>query len=236
MRSTARTLLLATTLLCTLGQPDAAASKRPNVVWIVIDALRADHTGLTINGTQASPFLDSLANDAISFRSAISQESYTMASVPSYFTSKYPTEHRVLYDQPRIDVLAESHLTIAELMRDSGYATAAFVFNPHLRGKYGFGQGFEVYDDKPGGLAAEESAAAPPDGDRAEASPKTQEAPHAAFEAARVPVPSTTGTCTAPTRRHPPSTRRSFRRDTRRSPTSCTARRGSTRRGSTRPS
>lgn len=143
---TARALFLSLTILlgCTPPEP---APERPNVVWIVLDALRADYVGQKIEGTRASPFLDGLRADAISFDGAISQESYTMASVPSYFTSTYPPAHDVLYDQPRIDVLDDEFVTIAEVLRDAGYSTAAFVFNPHLRAKYGFGQGFEVYDD-----------------------------------------------------------------------------------------
>lgn len=145
-------LLLSLTIVlgCTQRENEPATepeTERPNVVWIVLDALRADHVGQNIDGTPVSPFLDQLRDGAISFDGAISQESYTMASVPSYFTSTYPPVHDVLYDQPRIDVLSDEFVTIAEVLRDAGYATAAFVFNPHLRAKYGFGQGFEVYDD-----------------------------------------------------------------------------------------
>lgn len=148
-----RAVLLALVVLvsaCAQDTPspeEPPAAVPPNIVWIVLDALRADHLDRTIDGTQVSPFLDQLARESVSFESAISQESYTMASVPSYLTSTYPPEHDVLYDQPRIDVLDESFTTIAEIVRDAGYATAAFVFNPHLRSKYGFGQGFEIYDD-----------------------------------------------------------------------------------------
>lgn len=148
-----RTILVALLLAFSVVacERPAPLPERPNVVWIVLDALRADHLGQTIDGVPASPFLDGLRGDAISFDAAISQESYTMASVPSYFTSTYPTEHDVLYDQPRIDVLAEEFVTIAEVLQKAGYTTAAFVFNPHLRKKYGFGQGFDVYDDNPQG-------------------------------------------------------------------------------------
>jgi len=139
--------------LCGASEPPKALPL--NVVWIAIDALRADHLGTYGYARETSPFLDSLAGSAVLFERAISQESYTQASVPSFFTSTYPRQHGVLYDHPRIDVLAPGSLTIAEILRDHGYATAAFVFNPHLHRKYGFDQGFDLYDDHDEGFSTE---------------------------------------------------------------------------------
>ena len=139
--------------LLVLAEPQYATGRAPrtparhNVVWITIDALRADHLGFHGYARKTSPFLDSLASGAVVFERAISQESYTQASVPSFFTSTYPRQHGVLYDNPEIDVLRPDALTIAEILHQRGYATAAFVFNPHLHRKYGFDQGFEIYDD-----------------------------------------------------------------------------------------
>jgi arylsulfatase A-like enzyme len=123
-----------------------------NVVLIVIDALRADHLG--VNGYQldTSPFLDRLAERGVNFTNVYSQESYTIASVSSIFTSTYPSEHGVLYDRPGIDTLPDDLTTIAEVLKGRGYATAAIVFNPHLRAKFNFGQGFDLYNDNLTGL------------------------------------------------------------------------------------
>ncbi|MCB9897814.1 MAG: sulfatase [Planctomycetes bacterium] len=123
--------------------PDGA----PNVVWIVIDALRADALGCYGCARDTSPFVDELAASGVRFERALSQESYTLASAASYLTSTYPTTHRVLYDLPRIDTLAPGAVTLAELLSDAGYATGAFVFNPHLLARHRFDQGFDVYDD-----------------------------------------------------------------------------------------
>ncbi len=119
----------------------------PHVVWIVLDALRADHLGSYGYQHDTSPFLDELAARATRFDFAVSQESYTLASAASYFTSTYPPLHGVLYDEPQLDTLDSSMLTVAEVLSNRGYATAAFVFNPHLQARYKFGQGFDVYDD-----------------------------------------------------------------------------------------
>ncbi len=131
--------------------PYEGVRTKHNVVWICIDAQRADHLGVYGYEKETSPFIDALAGEGVLFMSAIAQESYTQASVPSYFTSTYPLEHGVFYDLPEINVLAPRFITIAEILSLEGYATAAFVFNPHLKSKYGFDQGFDLYDDNPEG-------------------------------------------------------------------------------------
>lgn len=127
-------------------------SNRPNIVWVLIDALRADHLGCYGYEKDTSPFVDGFAANSVLFENAISQESYTQASVPSYFTSTYPHVNKVLYDDPTIDVLDSKFVTLAEILRNADYATAAFVFNPHLNAEFNFGQGFDVYDDNKEGL------------------------------------------------------------------------------------
>lgn len=119
----------------------------PNVVWITIDALRAESLGCYGYELDTSPFIDELASKGARFETALSQESYTMASVSSYLTSTYTLESKVLYDKPTIDTLHPSFVTVAEVFKDAGYDTGAFVFNPHLQAKYNFDQGFDVYDD-----------------------------------------------------------------------------------------
>ncbi len=134
----------------------AAGPRPPNLVWVTIDALRADHLGCYGYEKNTSPFIDRLAAEGLLFRWAFSQESYTHASVPSFFTSTYPFQHRSLYDEPRIDRLDPRFLTVAEALKNAGYRTEAYVFNPHLYAKYGFDQGFDIYaDHREGGLGGE---------------------------------------------------------------------------------
>jgi arylsulfatase A-like enzyme len=147
---------------CDRGAPETGSATDPlpiegsvegvNLVWFVIDAQRADHLGCYGYEKDTSPFIDDFAARGILFRNAMAQESYTQASVPSFFTSTYPVFHRVLYDNPRIDVLDPELDTIAEILAREDYFSAAFVFNPHLKSKFGFGQGFDVYDDNPAGF------------------------------------------------------------------------------------
>lgn len=119
----------------------------PNIIWILIDALRADHLGCYGYKKNTSPFIDSFAAKNILFQFAFSQESYTLASVPSFLTSTYPVHHKILYDYPYIDILDYKFLTLAEVLKNLNYNTAAFVFNPHLKARFNFDQGFDLYDD-----------------------------------------------------------------------------------------
>lgn len=128
------------------------AQNRPNIIWFLIDALRADHVGCYGYGKDTTPFIDKFAAASIIFKNAISQESYTQASAPSYFTSTYSPIHNVLYDRPDIDILDSKFLTLAEILKNENYNTAAFVFNPHLKAKFNFGQGFALYDDNKNGF------------------------------------------------------------------------------------
>lgn len=127
-------------------------AEKLNVIWFLIDALRADHLGCYGYENDTSPFMDRFADESILFKYAFSQESYTQASVPSYFTSTYPPFNKVLYDQPTIDILDSRFVTIAETLKNENYNTAAFVFNPHLKEQFNFGQGFDLYDDNKQGF------------------------------------------------------------------------------------
>jgi arylsulfatase len=135
-------------LFLTVDRRIDARAERPHVIWLVIDALRADHLGCYGYARETSPFIDRWSRESILFRRAYSQESYTIASVASFFTSTYPWTNRVLYDSPQIDALDSSFVTLAEVLREHNYRTAAFVFNPHLKARFNFAQGFDLYDDR----------------------------------------------------------------------------------------
>ncbi len=120
-------------------------AQRPNVLFILIDALRADHLGCYGYQLPVSPFIDSIARQNIMFSQTIAQASYTTASTPSFFTSMYPSV-TLVYN--RDVILNEKFITLAETLKNYGYITAAFAPNPSLKSRFNFGQGFDLYDDK----------------------------------------------------------------------------------------
>jgi arylsulfatase A-like enzyme len=134
-----------------------AAPEHPNVLVILIDALRADHLGAYGYGRETSPELDAFAREAVVFEQAISQSTFTKASIASLFTGRAPYEHGVYWGDRRAagggltsDALADRETTLAEALRTRGYLTAAWVQNSHLAPRMGFAQGFVDYRDQQG--------------------------------------------------------------------------------------
>jgi len=143
---------LATLPLTACGRP-ASATKRPDIILVVVDSLRADYLGCYGFDGKVSPVLDSLASESIVYDNAIAPAPWTKPSVASLFTSLDPLTHRVVdQDQQfwaeapaaeKTDALAPEARTLAEALGDLGYETAAWVANPWIHSpKLGFDQGF----------------------------------------------------------------------------------------------
>lgn len=117
---------------------------RPNVILVSIDTLRADHLRCYGYERETSPFLDSLARDGIRFHDAIVQANWTLPSHVSMLTSLYPAVHGV---QRETDKMGPALNTMAEILKKAGYSTAAFTDGGVMSADFGFGQGFDLYDD-----------------------------------------------------------------------------------------
>jgi arylsulfatase A-like enzyme len=115
-----------------------------SVVLLTIDALRADHLGAYGYPRDTSPALDEFAKDATVFERAYSQEAKTKGSIPSLFTSRWPSEIR--WGGARYVPLAESESTLAERLLAAGYHTAAFVTHSYFMPGQGMDRGFVHYD------------------------------------------------------------------------------------------
>jgi arylsulfatase A-like enzyme len=127
---------------------DVRGPGRPNLVLISIDTLRADHLGAYGYVPPTSPAFDHrLADESVVFENVLSQSPKTTPSHMTLLTSLYPSTHGIsLWDgttagpalSPRVD-------TLAEVLRNAGYATAAFTGGAHMHRSRGFGQGFQRY-------------------------------------------------------------------------------------------
>jgi arylsulfatase A-like enzyme len=125
-------------------QQAVALENPPNVVLIAIETLRADHVGCYGYTRDTTPNIDKLARDGTLFTSATSTSSWTMPSHMSMFTSLYPSSHKATDYEKKLD---DRIPTLAGILKQNGYTTAGFVSNPTLEARYGFGNGFDVYDD-----------------------------------------------------------------------------------------
>lgn len=104
----------------------ATSSGRPNVIFIVLDTLRADH--LSCYGRQGgtSPKIDAFAARATLFENAVSASSWTLPSHASFFTGMPVAQHQLTIHHP---VLSDEHVTLAEALGSDGYQTQAMSCN-----------------------------------------------------------------------------------------------------------
>jgi len=117
-----------------------------NLVLVTIDTLRADRLGCYGNSHIETPNLDRIARQGVLFENAVTHTPLTAPAHASIFTGLYPTVHRVR-DTGGF-VLQASHATLAEVLHQQGWDTAAFVGSSVLKKQFGFNQGFAVYDDE----------------------------------------------------------------------------------------
>ena len=130
-------------------------TNRFNVIVLLEDALRADYLSTQGYDLETSPNKTALMQErGIQFDWAVSQATKTRPSVPSLMTSLYPTATGVWHFS---DMLSERYLTLAEILRAQGFATASFIQNGNAGPWAGLHQGFgEISDEQIMGEAAEE--------------------------------------------------------------------------------
>src|SRR5260221_368906 len=121
------------------------AAQRPNLLFISIDTLRADHLGTYGWKRSTSPNLDAFAAKSVVFENAQSASSWTLPSLASIMTSLQESTHRCEKDAARLD---PSYTTMAEILRDAGYDTAFVASHLFLNAGHGLQQGFTRVDTR----------------------------------------------------------------------------------------
>ncbi len=100
---------------------------RPDILLLVLDTQRVDRLSAYGYERNTSPHLDALAADATRFEYGITPAQWTIPTHTSLFTGYYPAVHRT---QQSFSKVPQSIPTLAELLQDDGYYTAAFCNNP----------------------------------------------------------------------------------------------------------
>lgn len=132
-------------------KPDFQHKQMPNVVLIVLDALRADHLGCYGYERDTSPRIDEFAGNATLYTKSFAAAPWTVPTHASLFTGKYPFEHgahtfKVEEWGNNVNSLHMRHLTLAEVFKKEGYKTTAFVANAaYLSTRWQLEQGFDTY-------------------------------------------------------------------------------------------
>ncbi len=137
---------------CSSSDNEEVPNEQPNIVLVLVDALRWDHLGFAGYDKPTTPYLDSLAEEAVVFDYAYSHCSKTLASTASLLTGTlFPT---IVHVQPNDDaklklenlvrdghkanILSPQQPTFIETMAANGYDTVGVLTNPHHHSYSGF--------------------------------------------------------------------------------------------------
>lgn len=135
------------------------AQSKPNVVLIIMDAVRADHLSCLGYSKIKTPNIDRIAREGVLFTDCIAQAPWTLPSVGSIFTSRYPSQHGAERQQIRKGLawddviqiregyLYEENTTLAEVLKENNYYTVVFQPNINLLSAAGFAQGVDFQFD-----------------------------------------------------------------------------------------
>ena len=123
--------------------PVTEPSRPMNVIWYVIDCLRATNVGAYGYERNTTPEIDAVAADGARFEWCFSPGTWTIDTVPSFFTGLSPIVHGLYRTHWTIP---DSLHVLPQILRDAGYSTALFSQNPYLVARRGFAKGFsETY-------------------------------------------------------------------------------------------
>ena len=116
------------------------------IILIVVDALRADHLSIYNNKEFRSKNLEMISGDSVVFEQCVAPSSWTLPSHASLFTGLYVSGHKCEY-LVGWPMLSKNYKTLAEILREHGYQTAAVVSNfGWLNPKFNINRGFQTYN------------------------------------------------------------------------------------------
>jgi arylsulfatase A-like enzyme len=113
-----------------------------NVVFVLIDTLRADRLSAYGYERPTSPTLDEVASSGVLFEKVEAQSSWTKASMASLWTGLFPHRTGVVRFQHG---LPDKAAVAAEVFQQGGFLTAGLFRNGWVDPNFGFGQGFDLY-------------------------------------------------------------------------------------------
>jgi arylsulfatase A-like enzyme len=128
-------LVAAVSVLAVCGSPGsspapvAAPAKRPNVMLVVWDTVRADRMSLYGYTKPTTPRLEALAKESVVYERATSTGMWTLPGHTGMFTGLYETTHGATGRSKHTMKLDDSFETLAEKLGAEGYDTFAFSAN-----------------------------------------------------------------------------------------------------------
>ena len=118
---------------------------RPNVLWITLDSVRADHTSVGGYDRDTTPNLQRIADadGGEYFSSCFAAGNATALSAASILTGTYPSHHGLKISN---EAIPEKLATVPERFREAGYATAGLSRNSYVSSGTGLDRGFDKFE------------------------------------------------------------------------------------------
>ncbi len=126
------------------GAPSAIAKRPKNVILLLIDTQRADSFSV-VNPAKpvGAAAYEALAKSSTTFRNAYNSENWTKPSIATIDTGLYPTTHLARW---RKDKCSSDLEFLSEHLKEAGFATGAMVSNKSAGPKFGFDQGWDLFE------------------------------------------------------------------------------------------
>jgi arylsulfatase A-like enzyme len=124
------------------GEIGTRPGRRPDIVLITLDAARPHHFSCYGYDRLTTPNIDRLSEESLVFTNVFALVPNTRRSVPTMITGLSYLNHQVLDDD---STLSDEATTLAEYLREAGYATACFSANPNNSRAIGDDQGYDGF-------------------------------------------------------------------------------------------
>ncbi len=121
-----------------------APKDAPDVVFLVMDTVRAHNVSAYGYERKTTPIFDEFAKEGTLFENAMAPGTWSLASHASMFTGMLPSAHGA---HAETNFLSEDIPTIAESFAKAGYDTRCFTANPHITPGFGLTRGFGWTDN-----------------------------------------------------------------------------------------
>jgi len=139
-----RSLNLILAFCIILSSITACQEKPKNIIIISIDSLNQSAVKAYDNKATELKTLDSFANQSMVFKRAYSSAPWTLPAHASLFTGLYPDRHGAVHHHLKI---SSDIPILADILKKSGYYTAAFTECVSVSRDYGFARGFDRFND-----------------------------------------------------------------------------------------
>lgn len=121
---------------------------KPNILWLTLESVRADHTSVYGYHKNTTPFLEKISQraEATVLDPMIASSMWTPASTASMLTGTYLSTHQLGQDGKAKHPLPAHLNTLPELLGNHGYQTALFGANGYISTETGLTRGFDHVD------------------------------------------------------------------------------------------